>query len=160
VKDLNIETAKPADAVWLNEKITREFPYTKFTPDKIEEKIKDPRFLVLIAKQENIYTGFSEIELFIDKKEARLNGIYVEDAWRDQGIAKAMIARMIEYCKTDGIEKLFLLVKKTNTDAKELYKRTKFTFEKMHEKEIEGTQVEVWSQIVPKDNPHRHHLIK
>ncbi len=157
---MNIETAKPEDAAWLNEKISAEFPYTKFTPQKIEEKIKDPKYLVLIAKQENIYTGFSEIELFFDKKEARLNGIYVEDSWRDQGIAKAMIARMIEYCRANSIEKLFLLVKKTNEDAKALYKKTKFTFEKMHEKEIEGTPVEVWSQIIPKDNPHRHHLIK
>ncbi len=153
--DLNIDTAKKEDVPWLDQKISEEFPYTQFTPQKIEEKITDPKFLVLIAKQENIYTGFCEIELFLDKKEARLNGIYVEDAWRDQGIAKAMIARMLEYCKANKIERLFLLVKKTNENAKALYKTTKFTFEKIHEKEIEGTEVEVWSQIVPKENPHK-----
>jgi len=153
---LKIEPAKPIDAIWIKEKINMEFPYTKLTKEKIEEKITNPKFVVLIAKQENIYTGFSELEIFFDKKEARLNGIYVEDAWRDQGIAKEMIAELIHHCKLNNIEKIFLLVKTTNEDAKELYKKTKFAFEKIHDKEIEDTLVEVWSQKIPLENHHRH----
>ena len=153
---MKIEPAKPIDAIWIKEKINMEFPYTKLTKEKIEEKITNPKFVVLIAKQENIYTGFSELEIFFDKKEARLNGIYVEDAWRDQGIAKEMIAELIHHCKLNNIEKIFLLVKTTNEDAKELYKKTKFAFEKIHDKEIEDTLVEVWSQKIPLENHHRH----
>ena len=93
-------------------------------------------------------TGFSEIEFFFEKSEARLNAIYVEESWRDQGIAKRMIAKLINECKHKKINRLFLLVKVKNEDAKALYERTGFTFEKMHEKEIQGDKVEEWAQLI------------
>lgn len=148
MKALNIQKATLADTEWLDEIIKREFPYTKFTPKKIIERINNPEFLVFVAKQENILVGFGEMQLFLDKKEARLNGIFVEDAWRDQGIAKEIIARIINQCKHKKIQRLFLLVKENNEDAKALYKKTEFVFEKMHDKIIEGEKVEVWGQNV------------
>ncbi|MCX6803614.1 MAG: GNAT family N-acetyltransferase [Candidatus Diapherotrites archaeon] len=77
-----------------------------------------------------------------------MNAIFVEDAWRDQGIAKRLIAQLVNQCKHKRIQKLFLLVKETNEDAKALYKKTGFKFEKMHDKIIEDTPVEVWGQAV------------
>lgn len=143
---MNIEPARPKHAEWLNETIKDEFPYTKFTPENILSRINDPNFLILIARQENIMTGFAEMQGFPEKNEARLNAIYVEEAWRDQGIAKALIARITAEAKRRKLVRIFLLVKETNEDAKALYERTGFKFEKMHDKKIEGTQVEVWAK--------------
>ena len=145
---MDIEKAKPEQAAWLDEVIKREFPYTKFTPEKIISRINDPKFAVLVARQENIMTGFAEMELFLEAHEARLNGIYIEDAWRDQGIAKMLIAHLINLCKHKRVQKLFLLVKETNEDAKALYTKTGFKFEKIHNKKIEDAKVEVWTQYV------------
>ena len=145
---MNIEKAGPKHVTWLDEVIKREFPYTKFTPEKIISRINDPKFVILVARQENIMTGFAEMELFLAAHEARLNGIYVEDAWRDQGIAKMLIEKLINTCKHKKVQRLFLLVKENNEDAKALYKKTGFVFEKIHEKKIEDSTVEVWAQKV------------
>lgn len=145
---MNIENAKPEDASWLDEAIREQFPYTSFTPQHIIERINDPKYLVLVAKQVNIFTGFAELEFFLEKKEARLNAIYVEEAWRDQGIAIMLIEKVINTCKHKRIQRLFLLVKKNNEAAKGLYKKTGFTFEGMHDKVIDGSEVEVWAKSV------------
>ncbi|MEI7961164.1 MAG: GNAT family N-acetyltransferase [archaeon] len=145
---MNIENAKPANVEWLNEVIQEEFPYTKFTMEKVASKINNPKYLILIARQENIMTGFCETEFVTEKKEARLNAIYVEESWRDQGIAKRMLAQIVNECKHRKITRLFLLVKESNTDAKALYEKTGFKFEKIHNKIIEGEKVEIWAQEV------------
>jgi len=145
---MNITPAGQKHVLWLDEIIKREFPYTEFTPEKIISRIEDNKFVVLVAMQENIITGFSEMELFLEKKEARLNAIFIDEAWRDQGIAKMLIQKIINTCKHKKIQRLFLLVKENNEDAKALYSKTGFVFEKIHNKKIENAKVEVWAQKV------------
>lgn len=145
---MNITLAKKEDVEWLDEVIRIEFPYTEFSKNKIAGKINDTNFDILIARQGNIQVGFSESELFVLKKEARLNAIFVEDAWRDQGIAKAMIAQTINDCKHKKIQKLFLLVKEENISAKKLYEKTGFKFTGMHDKVIDDSNIEVWEQQI------------
>jgi ribosomal protein S18 acetylase RimI-like enzyme len=140
---MKIKRAKETDAEALDEAIKTEFPYTFFTPEKISEKIKSPNFLILTAWQGNICTGFIEVELL--GREARLNGVYVEEAWRGQKIATQLIQKAIHECKRKHIGRVFLLVREGNEGAKELYKKTGFKFEKMHDREIDGNKVEVWS---------------
>ena len=144
--NMNITRATPGDAEWLDEKIREEFPYTEFTPKKIMDRINNPKYLVLIAKQVNILTGFIEIELFIEDDEARLNAIFVEDAWRGQQIATSLIEQAINECKHKKLQRIFLIVKENNEGAKELYKKTGFEYEGPHDKEIEGSKIEIWSQ--------------
>ena len=143
-----IEPAKPEEAVWLDEVIKREFPYVAFTPDKIIERINNPKYLILLSRQENIYTGFAELELFLAKNEARMNALYVDDAWRDQKIGTRLVEQCINECKHRKIQRLFLLVKKGNTGAKYLYTKTGFAFEKKHNKKLDDSEVEVWSQNI------------
>jgi len=145
---MNIEKAKPTDADWLDEVIKIEFPYTEFTPEKIIERINNPKYLILISKQVNIYTGFTELELFPEKKEARMNALYVQDGWRDQKIGTMLVEQCINECKHKKIQRLFLLVKVGNTGAKYLYEKTGFVFEKMHDKILDGSEVEVWAQEI------------
>jgi ribosomal protein S18 acetylase RimI-like enzyme len=145
---LNIEIAKPDCVDWLNEMIGREFPYTAFTPKHIEERINNPKYIVLIAKQENILTGFAELELFLEKKEARLNAVFVDEPWRGQRIATHLLEQAINQCKHKKVQRLFLLVKTDNFGAKHMYEEMGFTFEKMHDKIIDDSEVEVWAMAV------------
>ena len=145
---MKVEKAKVIDAEWLDEVIKKEFPYTEFTPQKIASRITDPHFLVLIAKQANILTGFIELELFPDTKEARLNAVFVEGSWRGQKIGTRLVRQAINECKHKRIQRLFLLVKIGNTAGKGLYKKVGLKFEKLHDKIIEGSQVEVWGMPV------------
>ncbi|MCX6803613.1 MAG: hypothetical protein NTY48_03505 [Candidatus Diapherotrites archaeon] len=66
---VKIEKATEEDALWLDGVIRKEFPYTKFNKQKIAERINNENFIVLIARQENIITGFAEIELFIENND-------------------------------------------------------------------------------------------
>ena len=145
---MNITLAKKEDVAWIDEIIKIEFPYIEFNKKRIIEKINDSNFNILIARQGNIQVGFCETELFIEKKEARLNAIFVEDAWRDQGIAKALISQTINDCKHKKIQRIFLLVKEENINAKAVYEKTNFKFVGMHDKIIDESNIEVWEQKI------------
>ena len=145
---MNITSAKKEDVPWIDEIIKIEFPYVELNKGKIIEKINDSNFSILVARQGNIQVGFSETELFLLKHEARLNAIFVEDAWRDQKIATTLIEHTINACKHKRIQKIFLLVKEENFGAKRVYKKTGFNFSKMHNKIIDESNIEVWEQKI------------
>lgn len=134
------------DVQIIEEIIKQEFPYTTYTTEKISSKIKDKKYFILKAHQKNIFAGFAELEFF--ETEARLNAIYVEEAWRGQKISLKLVKKLIHEAKRRRIHKIFLLVKETNLAAKNLYKKTGFKFEKIHERQIENTNIEVWSQHI------------
>ncbi|MFA5357527.1 MAG: GNAT family N-acetyltransferase [archaeon] len=141
---MNIRKASQEDVPIIDEIVKREFPYTKIPQERIAQKISEKNFLILVACQANIFTGFAETELL--ENEARLNGIFVEDAWRDQKIATNIIKKTFEELKKQKIFRIFLLVKESNDGAKKLYEKNGFKFEKIHDKEIEGEKIEIWSQ--------------
>jgi len=116
--------------------------------------MNDSKYLVLVARQANILTGFAELEFFLDKKEVRLNAIYVDDAWRGQKIATKIVKRILDECGRMQYERLFLLVRESNSGAKELYEKNGFIFEKMHDKKIGGEKIEVWSQKILPQTTH------
>jgi [ribosomal protein S18]-alanine N-acetyltransferase len=145
---LKITQAKKEDIEWIDSIIKEEFPYIEFTKVKIAEKMNDSNFDILIARQANIQVGFCETEFFIFKKEARLNAIFVEDAWRDQGIAKALIAQTVNDCKHKKIQRIFLLVKEENISAKKLYEKTNFKFVGLHDKLIDESTIEIWEEKI------------
>jgi ribosomal protein S18 acetylase RimI-like enzyme len=135
-----------SDAETLNYIIEDEFPYTSFSIEDIKKKLKNKNFFLIKHHQRNILTGFAETEFFPGKEEARLNAIFVEEAWRGQRIATQLLKRVIHEAKRrKGIYKLFLLVKESNKGAKHLYEKLGFEFEKIHNKELDGSRVEVWS---------------
>jgi ribosomal protein S18 acetylase RimI-like enzyme len=137
------------DAKTINFIIEEEFPYTSFSIDDIKLKLKDKNFFLIKHHQKNILTGFAEAQFFPGKEEARLNAIFVEEAWRGQRIATKLLKRVIHEAKRrKGIYKLFLLVKESNKGAKHLYKKLGFEFEKIHNKELDDSKVEVWSMEI------------
>ena len=145
---MNITLAKKEDAQWIDSIIKVEFSYIDLNKRRIIEKIKDSNFNILIARQGNIQVGFCETEFFLLKHEARLNAIFVEDAWRGRGIGKTLISQTINDCKHKKIQKIFLLVKEENINAKKLYEKTNFEFVGMHDKIIDASNIEVWEQKI------------
>lgn len=123
--------------------IDEAFPYVSFTYEKIKEKINNKNFLLLKSTRNNIVTGFLEIE-FLDNNVARLNAVYVIDAFRRQGFATKLMKEAIHEIKRKRIKKFFLLVKENNSLAKDFYKKNSFVFEKLHDKKLEDSIVEVW----------------
>ena len=140
---IRIDKATKKDITLLDKIIKEEFPYTTFSKEKISEKIDDEKFFILKAHTKNIFAGFLELEFM--EKEARLNGLFVEDVMRGQGIALELVKRAIHECKRKRIHRIFLLVKEENEAAKHLYKKTGFSFEKEHDKKVDSSIIEVWS---------------
>jgi ribosomal protein S18 acetylase RimI-like enzyme len=141
--EMNYNKADENDTLILEKIIKQEFPYTTYDSKKINSKIFDKKYFIIKAHQKNIFTGFGEIEFFENK--ARLNAIYVEEAWRGQKIATKILKKIIHECKRRRIHTIFLLVKENNDGAKQLYKKLGFNFEKIYEKEIDNSLIEVWN---------------
>jgi ribosomal protein S18 acetylase RimI-like enzyme len=139
---MNYTQASQKDVPILEEIIKREFPYTDYDAKKISSKLFDDKYFIITARQKNIFVGFAEAEFF--ENEARLNAIYIEDAWRGQKISKKLIHKIIHECKRRRVHRIFLLVRKQNLAAKGLYEKTGFIFEKIYEKEIHDSIIEVW----------------
>lgn len=123
--------------------IDEAFPYITFTKEKVIKKLSSPNFLLLKSVRGNIFTGFLEVE-FINTSKARLNAVYVNDAFRCQGFATKLINEAIHEVKRKKVNYFFLLVKENNLVAKKLYEKVGFVFEKFHDKKLDGSVVEVW----------------
>jgi ribosomal protein S18 acetylase RimI-like enzyme len=126
--------------------INIEFPYTKFDEDSIIKKINSENFFLIKNHRNNILVGFLELEFF--DKNARLNAVFVGDVFRRQGIAKGLLKKAFKECKKRKIKKIFLLVKKDNFVAKNFYENNGFVFSRIHDKEIDCCEVEVFERII------------
>jgi len=134
------------DCSELSEMLQDEFSYIDLSKEKILGKVNDEKFFLVKCHQKNIILGFAEIE-FLENK-ARLNAIFVEEAFRGQGIATKLLHSVFHEVKRRRIHTLFLLVKEGNFPAKELYIKNDFDYIKMHNKDLDGSKVEVWEKHV------------
>ena len=137
---------KDGDCADLSELLQGEFPYIDLSEKKICNKLSDKNFFLTKCHQKNIIIGFAELE-YLDKR-ARLNAIFVEEAFRGQGIATKLIHHLIHEAKRKRIHTIFLLVKEKNFPAKELYIKNGFDYIKMHDKDLDGSKVEVWEKHI------------
>lgn len=150
---MHIRPATENDVSWLDTVIRDEFPYTSFSPESIAERIKDSHYLIFVAEQVDILTGFLDAEVMpypysVLPKEIRLNAIFVAEDWRAQKIAIELIFHLFHVARAMRVPRIFLLVKRDNYPARHLYKKTGFVFERLYEKKIEDNDVEVWSILL------------
>ncbi|MBT4870145.1 MAG: GNAT family N-acetyltransferase [Candidatus Diapherotrites archaeon] len=141
-----VNKVKEKDCAELSDMLQDEFPYIDLSKKKISEKLGKKNFFLIKCHQKNIILGFAELN-FLEKK-ARLNAIFVEEAFRGQGIATKLIHHLIHESKRRRIHTIFLLVKERNFPAKELYIKNGFDFKEMHNKELDGSKVEVWEKHI------------
>ncbi len=143
----HIDKLNETDITDVLEIVNSVFPYVTFSEDLIKEKLKSNNFFLIKYHQKNVLIGFLELE-FIDNKLARLNAVFVSDAFRCRGIATKLINKAVHECRRKRIKKIFLLVKEDNLVAKNLYKKQKFVFVKLHDKELDGSIIEVWEKEI------------
>jgi ribosomal protein S18 acetylase RimI-like enzyme len=136
--------ASSNDISWIDNVIKNEFPYTEFSESDISSKLNNSNFCLWCAYKGNIPLGFVEGQFFEETKECRLNAVFVEDSFREKGIGTALVKKIVRECMKRNVPRMFLLVKKENAVAKKLYEKSGFVFEKIHDKIIEGSEVEVW----------------
>jgi len=134
------------DCAELSEMLQSEFSYIDLSKEKILSKVDDENFFLIKCHQKNIILGFAELE-FLENK-ARLNAIFVEEAFRGQGVAKKLLHKIFHEAKRRRYHTVFLLVKESNFAAKELYIKNGFDYVKMHNKELDGSKVEVWEKQI------------
>ena len=86
--------------------------------------LKDNNTL-FIAKQDNKIVGYIFIKELNDPtnilKEAIIDALYVEEEYRNNGIAKSLIEKAKNYCSNNNIKYISLNVMYQNEIAKKLY---------------------------------------
>lgn len=142
---MEIKKASDKEVSWLDSVISTEFPYTGFSFFDIAHKIDDSNYLVFCAFEKKKPVGFVELQFFSSDSCARLSAIFVEKKSRKKGIATKLVKKVFLECKKKKYFHVFLLVKEGNKVAKAFYKKIGFSFEKMHDKIIEDSKIEVWS---------------
>ncbi len=124
------------------------FPYTCFDKKTILKKLQSDNFFLIKVVKKNLFVGFAEIEFFKKDSLARLNAIFVSDEFRRKGIGKLLLGNCFKELEKQKIKKIFLLVKESNIIAKDFYKNNSFCFEKLHDKILDDSIIEVWSKII------------
>lgn len=136
---MNIIKAQKNDFNEINSLIEGEFPYTKKRMNKISDRLNDGS-TVFVAKEKNNFFGF--IEFKFNGCDAKLLGLAVKKNFREKGVGKKLFDFFLGLCKKSKIEKVSLIVKKNNFQAKKLYKSRDFIKTGVLKKKIEDKTIE------------------
>lgn len=99
--------------------------YKWFSKRSLARWIEEPEDdILLVAKQNNCLVGMCITNVMRDW--AFCYGLFVEKAYRKQGIGKLLLEETRKKLKEKGIESLTLLVDTKNTAALKFYKREGF----------------------------------
>ena len=106
-------------------------PWTDDQRATVIREMKDhPGALVLFAKADNKYVGictcFYAYSTFLAKPLLNVHDIYVEEAYRGNGIARKLLETVEEIAEKENCGKITLEVRKDNLNARDLYKRQGF----------------------------------
>lgn len=82
--------------------------------------------IILSEKKEGKIVGIIGFSIVVD--EAELQTISVKKSCRNCGIATKFMQFMLDYCKKENVNNIFLEVRESNFEAINLY--TKFEFQK------------------------------
>ncbi|MCX6799319.1 MAG: GNAT family N-acetyltransferase [Candidatus Diapherotrites archaeon] len=121
--------------------IKKEFPYFQVGLEKIRERITSGRIMALKAVEKNALLGFIEAE-FLEEGIARINSLTVKPEHRKEGVATGLLEEMLKQLELKGIERVLLLVKQSNNEAKKIYQQKGFQFVGLYQREIDGAVVE------------------
>ena len=98
--------------------------------------------LIVLCKDKGILVGAAELKIremdLFPKYEFWLGGVFVKEDFRSNGIASALVTRVIEIAREFNIKKLYL---QTEDLTGGLY--SKFGFEHLHQVDSKGVQVAV-----------------
>ena len=92
-----------------------------------EEAVASDHAFVMVAESDGQIAGFSVF--YLTPPESELPDIVVAEAFRGQGLGKALLEHSIQELKTRDIDTIFLEVRVSNTPARKLYES--FGFEQI-----------------------------
>jgi len=100
--------------------------YTDEEKERLVEGLKNhPTAIVFIAWSGDAYAGlitsFVNFATFTVKPFVNIHDIIVTDAWRNKGVGRVMINRVIEEAEARGCGKVTLEVREDNENARHLY---------------------------------------
>lgn len=100
--------------------------YTDEEKEKLVEGLKNhPTALVYIAWSGNNFTGlitsFVNFATFSVRPFVNIHDIIVAESWRNKGLGRKLIARVVEEAETLGCSKVTLEVREDNMNARHLY---------------------------------------
>ncbi len=146
---MGIKKAEPKDAKELDAIISRDFAYKKLSKEKIEERMKRPEIAVFKKISGKEMAGFVETELM--GEIGMINAISVKEKFRKKGFGKELLGHAAQALMENGASVARLLVKTENEKAKKLYRACGFEHTGMHERRIEGSEVEIWEKRLAGD---------
>ncbi len=99
-----------------------------FRPDIQAAEIADPEAAVFLAADGDTLAGYAYLVVSPSKADASLlSRIYIDAAWRGQGLANRLLDAVVSECAARGVERLQLTVYEKNARAIAFYNKVGFT---------------------------------
>jgi len=118
---VRIMQRKDIDEVFAIEMLSFTNPWTK---TMFEDELENDLAVYFVYEENGNILGYAGIYHILD--EGHITNIAVHPNFRNKGIGKMLIAKIIEYAKENGISALTLEVRKSNIIAQSLYKKFGF----------------------------------
>lgn len=144
---MKIKSIEKNDLKPLKKLLLKEFSYLKWENTSIEERLNNPSLKMFKLTDGKNFLGFIELE-FLDELTAQINGIAIKENARKKGYATKLIDFALNFLELTGIEEVNLLVKESNKPAKKIYESKGFYLKEIHNKEIQGEKIEVYSKEI------------
>ena len=105
-------------------KIEKECFSTPFSEADILGYIDNPIWNFFVATLDGSIIGYVSFTKIID--ECQIVNVAVSKSARKMGVGTLLIERLLNFCRQNGVSKLFLEVRKSNTPAIKLYEKFGF----------------------------------
>lgn len=124
LNDVNILKATQKQLYPITVLTRRFFPYTKFTLEKILERLASKNISYFVALHDGHTIGFVDIEFIGD--EAKVLGLAVLEEFRNKGVGTRLLKKAISFTEEKNAKAINLFVSTDNTLALSLYKKHGF----------------------------------
>lgn len=125
---MKIRLADVNDAVELN-RLNAAFNEADEPPERMAARLADPRRVetAVVAEIDGKLIGFAGLRvvhsLFYPEPQAELTELYVESAYRHQGVGRVLALRAEELARAAGAVELVVVTDQDNREAQALYDR-------------------------------------
>lgn len=109
------------------------FNGVRVAPDVLAGRLADPQRVeqALVAEIDGRIAGFAALRVvpcvFYDHPHGELTELYVEEAYRQRGVGRALVLLAEQMAKAGGVTELFVLTGDSNTAARRLYTALRYT---------------------------------
>jgi len=120
---------------------------------EITNNLASRPFVVETLADNHISLIVGMIVVWVILDEAHIGTIAVDPHYRQQGIAKFLLAKMLHEVYREGVEKVFLEVRRGNKNAQMLYERFGFTVDGVRKKYYKDNNEDALLMMLDRINP-------